>query len=311
MANEVAKKETRVTMAEYVDKMTSNALEELGKKQNTGLMLPHDYAPTNALTSAMFILARTVDKQSRPVLESCTATSVKEALMDMLLSALTPAKKQCYFIAYGDKLTYMDSYFGVQTKAKRADPNIDVINATVVYKADEFSYTIDDATISNIVHKQDPDNIDIEQIKGAYATIVYRDGKKKSEYMTKKQIDTSWARGATKGGSDAHKMSPEEMCKRTVLKRLVKSTINSSTDAELFYDNEDYTDVDEEYNADEATVVIGIPTEHETVAEEEQVAEEVFEENMEAEPVTKPVTKKAKPIEQSEQAEQVDLFNLG
>ena len=310
MANEVAKKETRVTMAEYVDKMTSNVLEELGKKKNTGLMLPHDYAPTNALTSAMFILARTVDRQNRPVLESCTPTSVKEALMDMLLSALTPAKKQCYFIAYGDKLTYMDSYFGVQTKAKRADPNIDVINATVVYKADEFSYTIDDATISNIVHKQDPDNIDIEQIKGAYATIVYRDGKKKSEYMTKKQIDTSWARGATKGGSDAHKMSPEEMCKRTVLKRLVKSTVNSSTDAELFYDNEDYTDVDEEYNADEATVVIGIPTEHDVVSVDADgvIEEEAVEENMEAEPVSKPVAKQAQPKADKEQQ---DLFNLG
>ena len=310
MANEVAKKETRVTMAEYVDKTISNVLEELGKKKNTGLMLPHDYAPMNALTSAMFILARTVDKQNRPVLESCTPTSVREALMDMLLSALTPAKKQCYFIAYGDKLTYMDSYFGVQTKAKRADPNIDIINATVVYKKDEFSYTIEDATITNIVHKQDPDNIDITQIRGAYATIVYRDGTRKSDYMTMKQIETSWARGATKGGSDAHKMSPQEMCKRTVLKRHVKAIVNSSTDADLFYDNEDFSDVDNEYNADEATMIIGIPTEHEGVAVDADgvIEDEAAEENMEAEPVSKPAVKQAQATTNKEQQ---DLFNLG
>jgi hypothetical protein len=57
------------------------------------------------------------------------------------------------------------------------------------------------------------------------------------------QIKNSWVRGQTKGKSDAHELAPEEMAKRTVLKRLVKNTINTSNDEQLLTS---ISDIDEE-----------------------------------------------------------------
>lgn len=268
MANEIEKKETReLTMEQHIGNITKSVINDLDKKKSSGLMVPQDYAPMNALTSAMFILSRTSDKSGKSVLATCTPNSIKEALLDMVLSGTNPAKKQCYFIAYGNKLTYMDSYFGVQMKAKKADPNIKALNATVVYNKDEFSYVMGDATIVDIIHKQKPENVDIDQIKGAYATIIYEDGTRMSEYMTMKQISNSWSKGTTKGLSEAHKLAPEEMCKRTVLKRLAKATINSSTDADIMYDNEHFLETEEIYEEQEATDVICI--EEETIEKED------------------------------------------
>lgn len=284
MANELKKETQTLTMEQHIGNITKEVITELDKKKTTGLVIPQNYALMNALTSAMFILSRTTDKSGKSVLATCTPNSVKEALLDMVLSGTNPAKKQCYFIAYGNKLTYMDSYFGVQMKTKKADPSIKVLNATVVYSKDEFSYTMGDATIIDIVHKQKPENVDINQIKGAYATIVYEDGTRMSEYMTMKQITNSWSKGSAGGTSDAHKLAPEEMCKRTVLKRLAKATINSSTDAAIMYDEENFLETEELYDEEEATEVICI---------EDETAKETKE-----------------PISDVNGNEPLDLFNL-
>jgi recombinational DNA repair protein RecT len=82
-------------------------------------------------------------------------------------------------------------------------------------------------------HSQDPDNIDLTKIKGAYATILYKDGSERSDYMTLEQIRNSWQRSQTRGSSDVHKLAPDEMCKRTVIRRLIKPVINATDDAML------------------------------------------------------------------------------
>lgn len=309
MTNAVAKTpEKQVTVKEYADTMIASVLTELDKRKDKGFMLPQNYAVQNAVMTAMYQISRAVDKNGNPVMQVCTASSIQESLLNMVTKGLDPGKKQCYFIPYGNKLECMESYFGVKMMAKRADPNIEDINSTVVYTGDKFSYTIDDATITNIVHEQDPDNIDIANIKGAYATILYRDGKKKSEYMTYTQIKTSWSRGTTKGTSSAHKENPEEMCKRTVTKRLVKNTTNTATDAALFYDDEDEENIDAVHEELEATAVISIPAEFDE-QDEPETEEAVEEENLEAEPVTvkEPKPKQAAPAKVPEQTSVFDV----
>ena len=246
----------RMTMAQYADNISMSVLSDITAKQQRGLRLPINYAATNALTAAIFIIKKTVDKDKNLALAVCKEDSIKQAVIEMLTKGLDPSKKQCYFIVYGDQLTLFESYFGAIHRAKESDPNIKDVYGEVVYQDDKFAYTIKQGTKLITQHEQDPDNVDLDKIKGAYATIVYHDGKESSEYMSWKQIQNSWAKGSTKGQSDAHKLSPEEMSKRTVLNRLLKMTTNTSNDEQLLLGQMD----DIESNADEyeATEMVDI-----------------------------------------------------
>ena len=67
---------------------------ELTHYQKDGrLNLPANYSVGNAITSAWLILQNTFDKEKRPVLTSCTKESVANALLDMAIMGLNPAKK--------------------------------------------------------------------------------------------------------------------------------------------------------------------------------------------------------------------------
>jgi len=76
------------------------------------LDLPPNYSPENAMKSAWLILQNTFDKNKKPVLHACTKDSIANSLLDMIVQGLNPAKKQCYFIAYGNQLVCQRSYFG-------------------------------------------------------------------------------------------------------------------------------------------------------------------------------------------------------
>ena len=84
-----------------------NALSKDGR-----LNLQANYSVGNAITSAWLILQNTFDKDKRPVLTSCTKESEATALLDMAIMGLNPAKKQGYFNAYGNQLSWFTSYFG-------------------------------------------------------------------------------------------------------------------------------------------------------------------------------------------------------
>ena len=85
--------------------ITDNVLGRVKELEATGnIMLPKNYNPGNALKSAFLILSETVDKDKKPVLQSCSQVSICNALLDMCLQGLSPVKKQCYFIAYGGNL---------------------------------------------------------------------------------------------------------------------------------------------------------------------------------------------------------------
>ena len=100
--------------------ITATVLERIKELQSTrALTLPKDYSPENALKSAYIILQETVDKDKKPVLSVCTTASIASCLLDMVVQGLSPLKKQCYFIAYGSKLTLSRSYFGSIAIAKR------------------------------------------------------------------------------------------------------------------------------------------------------------------------------------------------
>ena len=259
MAEKELQKAQAPTMAQYIEGLSTGILADLNTKQAQGLVLPKNYAARNALLAAIFKIKETKDKDGNLALAVCSEDSVKQAVMEMLTKGLDPNKTQCYFIVYGNKLTMFPSYFGLIHLAKEADPNIADVFSEVVYDGDTFRYQIRNGYKIVSEHSQDIDNINLDKIKGAYATIVYHNGTERSEYMSMQQIRNSWVRGATKGNSDAHKLAPEEMCKRTVLKRLLKNTVNTSNDEQLL---NSLSEIDDEAERNEATVPIDItPTE--------------------------------------------------
>lgn len=217
-------------------------------EQDKMLVLPKDYAVENHLKAAWLILQETVDRNNKPVLEVCTKPSIANCLLDMTLQGLSASKKQCYFVAYGNKLTLMRSYFGTVAIAKRAGNLKTEPIANVVYEGDEFIYEIDpDTGLTRIVkHTQKMENINMQQIKGAYAIVKLANGQTQVTVMSIQQIKAAWAQGRGGGNTKAHTNFTDEMCKKTVIGRACKMVINSSDDAWLYDGKRDEMDASAE-----------------------------------------------------------------
>jgi recombination protein RecT len=226
--------------SEVVDNVLTkvNQFEKLGQ-----IRLPKDYSPENALKSAYLILKDQKDKGGVSVLESCKKDSIANALLDMVVQGLSPMKKQCAFVPYGDQLTLVREYHGTIALARRFGGVKDIM-ANVIFQADEFAYSIDPETGRKKVtkHVQTIDNIDINAIKGAYAVLILEDGSSYTEVMTMVQIRTAWNQGAMKGGSPAHKNFTDQMALKTVINRACKLFISSSDDGALYSDDEPQKD---------------------------------------------------------------------
>lgn len=204
----------------------NNKIDEL---QSEGLALPPNYSHSNALKSAFFKLQEVKDKQGKPALEVCTKESIANALLDMVVQGLSPAKTQCYFVVYGTQLQLLRSYFGTQAVVKRL-AEVNDIWANVIYKDDVFEYENDRGREKLISHKTAFENRD-KDIIGAYAIIRTVDDEEFMTAMTRNEIEVSW--GQSKTGQAVHKKFPGEMAKRTVINRAAKAIINTSDDSDL------------------------------------------------------------------------------
>jgi len=227
-----AKKEGKDFIATVTDRVTS--LQKSGE-----IKFPADYVPTNALSNAWLQLSEQTDKNGKPVTESCSKPSIANALMKMVVQGLSPIKNQCYFIPYGNQLQFQRSYQGTIALAKRVG-NVKEVNANLIFEGDEYQTEMNSYGVKTLVKHHSPfQNRDDNKIIGAYAVVVFNDGTAKLEEMTLGEIKRSWAQGATKGNSPAHNNFKGEMCKKTVINRALKTIVNSSSDSDLFDDDED------------------------------------------------------------------------
>ncbi|MEK4425905.1 recombinase RecT [Solibacillus sp. FSL K6-1523] len=209
--------------------ITDQVNGKLGELQQEGLVIPQNYNASNALKSAFFKLQEVKDKSNRPALEVCTKDSIANALLDMTVQGLSPAKTQCYFVVYGTQLQMLRSYFGTQQVLKRLS-GVKDIWANVIYQDDVFDYENYHGRERLISHKTAFENRD-KDILGAYAIIQTADDEEILTVMTKKEIETSW--GQSKTSQTVHKKFPQEMAKRTVINRAAKAFINTSDDSDL------------------------------------------------------------------------------
>lgn len=224
--------------------ISDQVLARIKSFEQVGLQLPANYAVDNALKAAWLVLQETEDRNHNKALDVCTKESVANSLLDMTLQGLSVAKKQGYFIVYGNKLNFQRSYFGTVAVALRTGKIKEEPVANIIYEGDDFVYTIDSATGRKKVvkHEQKIENIDNSKIKAAYCIIQREDGESDLEIMTIKQIHDAWNQSPTKGKSPAHTNFTDQMCKKTVINRACKMIINSSDDAWLYEGKKDEYD---------------------------------------------------------------------
>ncbi|MDU5949077.1 MAG: RecT family recombinase [Paenibacillus macerans] len=212
--------------------ITDDVNRSLMRLKDEGLILPPNYNASNALKSAFFKLQEVTSKDGKPALEVCTKESIANALLDMVVQGLSPAKTQCYFIVYGNKLQLNRSYFGTQSTLKRLS-NVKDIWANVIYQGDVFDYEVIDGRERLLKHETRFENRD-NDILGAYAVVKTADGDEILTVMTRKEIEASWSQSKT--SQSVHKKFPQEMAKRTVINRAAKAYINTSDDSDLLID---------------------------------------------------------------------------
>lgn len=224
-------------VAEVKKDISTQVLAKIDAFQASGeLTLPKGYNAENALKSAYIILS---DPKNN-ILAKCDKSSVAEALLKMVVYGVSPIKKQCYFIPYGEKLECSISYAGNIAIAKRYG-NLKSIKGNAIFEGDTFEFEVDTVTGRRKVtkHLQTLESVGSNKIKGAYAVFELNDGSIDVEVMSIAQIQTSWNQGGSKGNSPAHKNFADQMAVKTVLNRACKLLISSSDDSVLYDPLED------------------------------------------------------------------------
>ena len=224
MSNELAKQGK--TIVDSVQKRI------VGMQNSGSIELPNNYSVGNALKSACLILQETQTKDKEPVLQACTQESIANSLLDMATQGLNPSKGQCYFIAYGNKLTMSRSYLGTIALTKRIKGVKDV-KGYAVYKDDKFELGFDILAGKQKILEFCPSlNRDSKNLIGAFALILGDNEILHTEYMDINQIHNAWNRGNMKGNSGAHKNFADQMAIKTVINRACKYYVSTSDDSD-------------------------------------------------------------------------------
>lgn len=272
-------------------KMGDNVLARVKSLATQGdLKFPENYSPENAMKSAMLALQDLKGSKKygyKPALEFANPNSIANALMDMVVQGLNPAKNQGYFIMYGDKVQFQRSYLGTMAVTRRVT-GAKEINAEVIFEGDEVKYKTKNGKIVDLEHSQSFGNRDSKKIIGAYATVVFEDESKNyTEIMNFEEIEEAWKQSqmVSEGifkEDGAHRRFPQEMAKKTVINRACKKLLNSSDDSSLLSseiknrDNrqrKEILDAEEETNANQELL------EFEEVPEIKEVAQTRENEN--------------------------------
>lgn len=206
--------------------ITSGISKRIEEKKSENFIVPPNYSLGNALSNAYYELK---NSSSGNLLSQCSDESVYISLLDMVAQGLNPAKKQCYFIKYGDKVQLRRSYFGTMKVVKELNEVKDIW-AAVIFKGDDFKSEIVNGRRKFISHDSPWESQDNEII-GAYCIIKDINDEEHLTVMTKKQIDKSWSKAKTK---NVQIDFPDQMAMRTVINRAAKLFINTSNDSSYF-----------------------------------------------------------------------------
>lgn len=236
----IEKKEDKIPPVAALVQQKLDALMKNGR-----IVFPEDYSVENAMASARLALQNVVNKDQKAIVDGngrptgvVTTASMVNAVLDMCIQGLNVAKKQCYFIVYGNQLLCQRSYFGDMALAQRINPNIEFYFQPI-YEGDVVRQEILGGRTVIMSHQTDWKAQD-KPIEGAYCGC--RDKETGEDLgcviMTIERIEKSWMQSKTyKFAKDrnetTHGKFTTEMALRTVIRKRCVPIINSSSDALL------------------------------------------------------------------------------
>lgn len=155
-----------------------------------------------------------------PQLAQINPAQVIRGLVKGAYLGLDFLNRECYLIPYTNGVQFQTDYKGeVKFTKKYSVRKIRDIYAKVVRQGDAFTEEIVDGRPS-IDFKPQPFNDG--EIIGAFAVVLYQDGGMSYEAMSIKDINSVRNNYSKASQSKAWKNSLDEMCKKTVLRRLCK-----------------------------------------------------------------------------------------
>lgn len=182
--------------------------------------LPKSFNQTRFLQNCMTVLADT------PGITECNPTSVARTMLKGAFLGLDFFNKECYAVVYKGQVEFQTDYKGeVKLAKKYSTKPVREIYAKLVREGDEFTEEIVGGN-QTINFKPKPFNNG--EILGAFAVVVYTDGTMQYDTMSKEEIEKikeNFSRKSNKTGeySKAWVVTPGEMYKKTVLRRLCKN----------------------------------------------------------------------------------------
>lgn len=207
--------------------------------------LPKDFNKARFVQNAVALL------QDNKDLAKYTQAQIVPGLLKGAYLGLDFFNKECYLIPYGSELKFEKDYKGYVKLAKKyAIRPVSEIFARIVREGDEFSEEVrDNEPIINFK----PKPFNSGKITGAFAICQYKDGGAMVEVMTIAELDAAKRISKAQTGT-AWKFFPEEMYKKTVIRRLCKKIpieMENNTQEALMHDDPIETEgriVDEEVN---------------------------------------------------------------
>lgn len=176
--------------------------------------LPKDFNKARFIQNALCVMNDT------PQFKKMNQALVLQGLLKGAYLGLDFMNHEAYLIPYSDTVSFQTSYRGEVKFVKRYSiRKIKDVYAKVVRSGDEFTEEIIDGKPS-IDFKPLPFNDG--DIIGAFAVVLYLDGGMAYEAMSVKDIQAVRNNYSKASQSKAWKNSFDEMCKKTVLRRLCK-----------------------------------------------------------------------------------------
>ena len=175
--------------------------------------LPKDFNKARFIQNAMALI------NEHPDLKKYEQGKLVQGLMKGAYMGLDFFNGEAHLIPYGSELRFEPDYSGMQKLVKKyAIRPVKEIYARIVREGDEFS---EEVINNNDVINFKPISFNSGAIKGAFAICIYEDGGAKAETMSIQELDTVKRLSKAQTGT-AWKFFPEQMYKKTVIRRLCK-----------------------------------------------------------------------------------------
>lgn len=195
-----------------------NNLEKLLESKREAM--PSSFNKTRFLQNCMTVL------QDTNGIADCNPVSVARTMLKGAFLGLDFFNKECYAIPYKGQIEFQTDYKGeVKLAKKYSTKAVSEIYAKVVRVGDDFSEEIVDG--KQTVHFK-PVPFNNGDIVGAFAVVIFQDGSMQYDTMSAEEIEkikVNFSRKSNKTGeySKAWVVTPGEMYRKTVLRRLCKN----------------------------------------------------------------------------------------